>query len=210
MTEKTPVSPRKQPSQSRSRQMVKTIIESAARVLVKEGYEGFNTNRVAEVAGVSIGSLYQYFPNKKALIAELSKQHLLQIGASIAKDTSELDTLPVEEIVRQLIKSHIQIHKVEPELHRILSDHVPDMSGQSWKSEMLLEVRAQLHQLFSRHRQTRHLKDLKLVLFIVMETVEAVVHAAVFEKSEELFNGMIEEQLTVLLVAYLTSSKDCA
>ena len=63
--------PRKRPRQVRSADTVETIIAAAARVLERESLAGFNTNRVAEVAGVSVGSLYQYFPNKSALIAAL-------------------------------------------------------------------------------------------------------------------------------------------
>lgn len=63
--------PRKTPLQSRALTMVNLILEAAARVLARESLAGFNTNRVAQVAGISIGSLYQYYPNKSALIAAL-------------------------------------------------------------------------------------------------------------------------------------------
>jgi len=62
---------RKLPRQKRSVMMVETILQAAARVLARESLDGFNTNRVAEVAGISVGSLYQYFPNKSALVAAL-------------------------------------------------------------------------------------------------------------------------------------------
>jgi AcrR family transcriptional regulator len=65
------LSPRKQPLQARSAVMVDVILEAAARVLQKSSLAGFNTNRVAEVAGISVGSLYQYFPNKTALVVAL-------------------------------------------------------------------------------------------------------------------------------------------
>ena len=67
---------RKQPVQERSQLMVKDILEAANLVLLEEGLEAFNTNRVAEVAGVSIGSLYQYFPNKESLLLQLQKQEI--------------------------------------------------------------------------------------------------------------------------------------
>jgi AcrR family transcriptional regulator len=67
--------PRKAPRQSRSASTVEAILGAAARVLERESLAGFNTNRVAEVAGVSIGSLYQYFPNKESLIAALIDRH---------------------------------------------------------------------------------------------------------------------------------------
>ena len=62
---------RKSPRQQRSADTVEALLTAAARVLERESLAGFNTNRVAEVAGVSVGSLYQYFPNKSALIAAL-------------------------------------------------------------------------------------------------------------------------------------------
>ena len=68
---KVKTAPRKRPTQERSREMVETILEATARVLVKDGFERTTTNRVAEAAGVSVGSLYQYFPSKEALVATL-------------------------------------------------------------------------------------------------------------------------------------------
>ena len=71
MPARKPVSPRKQPSRGRSRFSVREIVEAAARVFEERGYAGANTNRVAEWAGVSIGSFYQYFPNKESILAVL-------------------------------------------------------------------------------------------------------------------------------------------
>ena len=68
---KQPLLPRKKPRQARAAVTVETILEAAARVLSDQSLDGFNTNRVAEVAGVSVGSIYQYFPNKAALVAAL-------------------------------------------------------------------------------------------------------------------------------------------
>ena len=75
--------PRKSPRQQRSQQTVDTILQATARVLAKHGYAGTNTNRIAETAGVSVGSLYQYFPNKNALIAALHDRHDEQMLALI-------------------------------------------------------------------------------------------------------------------------------
>jgi AcrR family transcriptional regulator len=73
-TRHSAIRPRKQPTQSRSEDTVASIVEAAAQVLETQGFEGFNTNAVAERAGVSIGSLYQYFPNKDALTVALIRR----------------------------------------------------------------------------------------------------------------------------------------
>src|SRR5581483_11094346 len=91
---KTPViSPRKQPRQTRSTQLVADVLEAAARVLVRDGAQRFTTARVAETAGVSVGSLYQYFPNKEAILFRLQTDEWKRTGElmhSILADTSRL------------------------------------------------------------------------------------------------------------------------
>src|SRR5215469_493144 len=69
MARKVQTNPRKLASQERSRATVDALLEATARILLKEGYDKASTNRIAEVAGVSIGSLYQYFPSKEALVS---------------------------------------------------------------------------------------------------------------------------------------------
>ena len=69
MARKPLTKPRKKASQGRSRALVDTLIEATARILVREGFDKASTNRIAEKAGVSVGSLYQYFPSKEALVA---------------------------------------------------------------------------------------------------------------------------------------------
>lgn len=81
---------RKRPVQRRSRETVDAILTAAARVLEQRGYAGFNTNRVAERAGVSIGSVYQYFPDKDALLAALGTQNVEQTERALLTELSRL------------------------------------------------------------------------------------------------------------------------
>ena len=81
MAQKLQINPRKLASQERSRATVDALLEATTRVLLKEGYDRASTNRIAEVAGVSIGSLYQYFPSKEALVAAVIDRHQQEISA---------------------------------------------------------------------------------------------------------------------------------
>mgnify|MGYP003597153915 FL=1 len=67
--------PRKEPKQSRARVTVEAILEATAHILTEGGYDALTTNHVAKRAGVSIGSLYQYYPSKEALVGELMDRH---------------------------------------------------------------------------------------------------------------------------------------
>ena len=75
-----PIAPRKQPKQARSAHLVEAILEAAARVLEKDGAAAFTTIRVAEQAGVSVGSLYQYFPNKESILFRLQQDEWAATG----------------------------------------------------------------------------------------------------------------------------------
>jgi AcrR family transcriptional regulator len=94
---------RKVPRQERSQTMVAVILEAATRVLQQESLAGFNTNRVAQVAGISIGSLYQYFPNKAALMAALIERVQNDLAAAIETKVAALRGLGLHASLRALV-----------------------------------------------------------------------------------------------------------
>lgn len=106
-----PLTPRKSPRQARSKATQDAIIEAAARILAQHGLAGFNTNKVAERAGVSIGSLYQYFPNKDALmVALIARQQARQID-TVAEAAGAIAGAGLEETVRLLVRAAMQHHR---------------------------------------------------------------------------------------------------
>jgi AcrR family transcriptional regulator len=94
---------RKQPQQARATAMVGVILEAAARVLARESLAGFNTNRVAAVAGVSVGSLYQYFPNKQALMAALILREQNALGDAVARSVQASAGLSLAQALAALV-----------------------------------------------------------------------------------------------------------
>lgn len=100
MRRKTNVRPRKEPLQKRSRQMTEDILAAAARVLTKEGLIAFNTNRVAKVAGVSVGSLYQYFPNKESILFRLQEREMQETWSALEPIISDTLLTPRERVER--------------------------------------------------------------------------------------------------------------
>src|SRR6185436_18174466 len=95
--------PRKRPRQARSRATVDSVLEATARVLVKHGFDGLTTNLVAETAGVSIGSLYQYFPNKVVLVGALIEKHVEEMTSLVLSELTRVAQLPMAEAVRSMI-----------------------------------------------------------------------------------------------------------
>src|SRR5262245_37742302 len=92
---------RKSASQERSRATVDALLEATARILIREGYDRASTNRIAHVAGVSIGSLYQYFPSKEALVAALIDRHKQEIIQLLRDALIKVATRPVADAARE-------------------------------------------------------------------------------------------------------------
>ena len=104
----------------RSRATVDALVEATARILVREGFDKASTNRIAEVAGVSVGSLYQYFPSKEALVAAVMERHQQEIMQIVRGELAEILAEPVERAVRKLVAVAVKAHRVDPRLHRVL------------------------------------------------------------------------------------------
>ncbi|MFI0355285.1 TetR/AcrR family transcriptional regulator [Actinomadura sp. 9N407] len=117
--------PRKSPTQQRAVKTRERILDAAARVFAEHGYAAGTTNRIAEAAGHSIGSLYQYFPNKDAILAELVTAHARDGIASIVRQLR--DGLPdgLEERLRLFVRAAIDNHRDDPALHRVLFEEAP-------------------------------------------------------------------------------------
>ncbi|MET0282890.1 MAG: TetR/AcrR family transcriptional regulator [Polyangiales bacterium] len=180
--------------------MVDAILTAARLLVVKHGLENLTTNAVARLAGVSIGSLYQYFPSKRAIVAELRNQHQ-RMGEQIFR--AELVMLidkPVPVATRRFVEKLIEVHRKEPELHRAL-----EMEGRSggygeWERQAVQLIRL----YYERHRAELTVDDLDLASFLVSATSEAVTHAAVMERPDLLRDDKLVEGLTRMLLAYLT------
>lgn len=112
--------PRRVPKQERSRRMVAKILEEATRVFIEVGYENATTNLIAERAGVSVGSLYQFFPNKLSLLTEIQKGWLERLGKDLDAVFQRADVLTLAELVDGALQVHKNIHLEQPGLLKVL------------------------------------------------------------------------------------------
>lgn len=198
-----PHAARKRPRQARARATVDAILEAAARVLVDEGYEGANTNRIAEVAGVSIGSLYQYFPNKQALVGALVERHVRHIMDLLASGLMNAASMNLPDAIRKLVEVMLNVHRVEPELHRVLAEQLPRVSTPDHHRQTNATAQAMIRgYLELRHAELRPGLDLETAAFVLVHSVEAVTHAAVIEQPETDPDRLLKE-VSAMIVAYL-------
>jgi AcrR family transcriptional regulator len=198
--------PRKHASQERSRATVDALIEATARILVREGFDRASTNRIAEVAGVSVGSLYQYYPGKEALVAAVIDRHNQEIVRIVRAALAEVVSQPIEKAVRRLVAVAIEAHRIDPKLHRVLAEQIP----RTGRLENLEAFNRETYDLFraylERHSYEFRTVDLGLAAFVCVTTIEALAHTAVLHRSEKLSDEAVEtlvDEATRLVVGYL-------
>src|ERR1700678_1467335 len=116
---------RRQPQQRRARETVEAVLDAVVRILKRGGVEAVTTNRIAEVAGVSIGSGYQYFPDKHAIFAALHERHIREIDRLVETKLMEHAASRLDTLMRAMVEAMIDAHTPDPKLYELLSTEVP-------------------------------------------------------------------------------------
>ncbi|WP_394830279.1 TetR/AcrR family transcriptional regulator [Pendulispora rubella] len=204
MAKKLSVTPRKQALQARSRETVDVILEATARILVKEGYDRTSTNKIARAAGVSIGSLYQYFPGKEALVAAVITKHTDELLELIAGTALRVAQLPLAVATRELVRVMIEAHAIAPKLHRVLTEQTPRVGRLAYMEKIDDEAIRLVRAYLEMHRDELCVEDLDLASFMAVTTVEALTHAAVLRQPELLAQPHFVDEVTTMVLRYLS------
>lgn len=206
MTRKLRTNLRKLPVQERSRVTVDAVLEATARILIREGFDQASTNRIAALAGVSVGSLYQYFPSKDAIVAALIDRHNQEIRQAVQAEVASAFNLPIPQAVRKLVAVAVEGHRIDPRLHRVLTEQIPRVGRLENRESFNRQNYALFADYLERHRDEIRVADLGLAAFISVTTIEALTHTAVLNHkmvSDAEMEDLINEA-TRLVVGYLT------
>jgi AcrR family transcriptional regulator len=203
---KTALKPRRTPRQGRSRETYEAIVEAGAQVFERYGYAAGTTNRIAQRAGVSIGSLYQYFPNKDALVLELCRRHIAQLNQTAEPALKALVEYvpPLRDGLTAIVLGTIELHKRSPGLQRVLFEETP-RSG---------EIRTLLLELFERASgligdylaacPEVRVADARLAGRMVAIVVDEVTHGAVVHPPDGDEPDTYAREMITMLERYLT------
>jgi AcrR family transcriptional regulator len=193
---------RRKPQQRRARETVEAVLDAVVRILKRGGVEAVTTNRVAEVAGVSIGSVYQYFPDKRAIFSALHERHIREIDRLVEAKLMDHATSPLDTLMRAMIEAMIDAHTPDPLLYELLSSEVPH------RAEGTRDFAVRLHGAFrlaiaSRADELKTRRDLDTVVFVVTHMVEALSHGAVLRRPPRLSLAAAKEEAVRAVLAYL-------
>jgi len=193
---------RREPQQQRSRQTVEVMLDAVERVLRRHGVDAITTNRIAEAAGVSIGSVYQYFPDKRAIFTALHGRHVTEVSQVLERALAHSASSSFEDVARSLVEMLVDVHARDPELHEIISAAVPE-SALGFRNAL----RATFERLLSSGTHGRHdaLVTSRL-LFVLPHMIEALVHGATQQRSPISVECAKEEAVRAVLL-YLSACR---
>jgi AcrR family transcriptional regulator len=208
-TRRAKVLPRKQPKQDRARATVDAILQATTYILVRDGWEGLTTNKIAQRAGVNVASLYQYFPNKQSIVVELQKRHVERARQTQPQDLQLLRRQPdLRSILRVALQRIIAEHRDEPALHRVFAEELPRSTRRAIQLvDGVQDQKVQQAWKACIEAHGKPLPDRDIAAFIVTSVVHAVIHDAAAIRPELLESAMFTEELVTLIERYLVRSR---
>lgn len=203
MARSSGVRPRKLPAQERSRQTVAAILEAAARILAEEGVAAFNTNRVAGKAGVSVGSLYQYFPNKQALVRSLLGQRVREAEAVRPAALKEGSRASLEEGIRASVGWHVAMHLDNPRLEVALNALAAEVLEPGELEAFEKHYEGAVRMFLERHRERLRIGDPDVAAFLIVQLLHAAPNRALIHHRGALEDGRLSDELSSMILRYL-------
>jgi len=211
-TKTTPTPPRKEPRQERARQTMEAILEATTELVARDGWAKTTTNHIARRAGVSIGSVYQYFPNKTAILVRLFERHVALVQPVVARFLDDLQDhgCPVERSLRDLFVRLVAAHSVHPGLNRVLEEEVPrpralERQGRQ-RGQALVEEVAQI----LRARPDVRVRQPLVAARVLEQTAEGLIRWMVHSAPESLDREAFIDESVRMLSAYLHGGESLA
>ena len=195
---------RRQPTQRRAKETIEAILEAVIRLLKRGGMPAITTNSIAQAAGVSIGSVYQYFPNKQAIFIALHERHIHQVDEVLRQKISESEGETLDRLVASLLDGMIAVHASDPELAGLLDSEVPH------RGDGEREFSIRLHEPF-RRALAPHAESLggavklHVLAFMLGNTLESLGHAVALRRPHTLSLRSAKMEAVKAILACLRS-----
>ncbi len=196
---------RNRPQQPRSRATVSVILDAAIRVLDQGGWDALTTSRVAEVAGVSVGTLYQYFAHREAIVEALQNRELERASQMLEGLLKSAEPRSDRELARSVVEALFGLYKAAPALHRVLA--VDGLRFSPPETVLAFDARSVglLKAFLSMPGPRLRPMNLEAAAFVIYQSVRASMLAYFLESPAGVDDRAIVEELTELVVRFLTT-----
>lgn len=176
---------------------------AAAHILAHEGVEALTTNTVADRAGASIGSVYQYFPHKEAILAAVLEKHSESEARFFIERMQELEGKDLRARVRGLLGIPLEFRRRHAKLQQALLDQMPTLGRYFDLRERVRRAAVPLRALLEAHAGEIRRANLDLACHVLVNAVQSLTHDGILPRPEELSDDELLDELTHLVVGYL-------
>lgn len=204
-----PIDPyRKKPTQSRAEGTIEAVFEAAARILQTQGPDGFNTNAIAKLAGVSIGTLYQYFPNKNAVLIAMARRELDKVSQTVIRSIDAEFSSDDSELGRIVVRTLLKAFGGRQRMRKVL---IEALIANGLSDELTRPIENVVQTILAQQSQSQreHFKELTPIgLYVMTRAVIGAIRSAVMEQSAHLGTSEFEDELVKLFLYYVRPGSD--
>ena len=201
---------RRSPHQARAVATVEAILDGAARVLVSAGFDGITTNGVATAAGVSIGSLYQYFSNKEELVNAMMERHHARVKALVSDGLREYAGAPADAMITGLIRIILEAQSTDRELYRAMRQQIPRDSRFFKLHEVLDFITELVAMALAARKEELGIGDPYAAAFYVVNAVDGILEAALRRGPPAGDGETLIQEISTLVIGYLKRASQVA
>lgn len=198
------VNPRKYPTQERAKATNDAIIEASTQLLLEQGYDRFTTARAAERAGVSVGSLYQYFPNKAALAAAVIDRCCEEFIVALDRALEGRPRITLAECIGAIVDVVLASHQLAPDLHKVVIDLAPRIGVADRTDSMSRKMAEAIEAVLRMHAdEIAPGTDLSTAATIIETLLVALSHRAAMVRGKPSDGEVIATETTCMITRYL-------
>ena len=197
--------PRKTPTQARSTVTVKAISEATIQVLLSHGVERLTTTRVAERAGVSVGTLYQYYPNKRSLIFAVLENHLNNVAAKVEAASESARHKPLAEMIQKMVEAFVDAKMERADISVALYRISADVGGPALAKKVNQRLRKAVEVMLETARDTQSPPD-KFAIEIMLSAMAGAMRSLLEAGPSPATVRKAREQLVLLCRSYMAAA----
>lgn len=196
--------PRKAPKQQRSEALVEAVLQAAAHLLVEHGWDGFSMQALAQRAGVSPGSLYQYFPDQAVVVAALvERQSQRELAFHLERFAALPPDAPLEARLERLVSAIFEFQRLEGPLMRQTLKALQHLGRYEALAQRAAQAAEVLFALLVEHRSRVQVRDARLATHVLANAIHSLTHDGVLARPPELDDDTLQAEVLTLVRAYL-------
>ncbi len=200
------VSPRKEPKQDRSKELVSAVLKATKLIMLDTGTKSVTTAKVAKKAGVSVGSLYQYFPNKESLISLVIEDHFEKMKINLMNEMNHLEGESLKSKLHSIVSRLIEVHLEDKDILIALEDYSGELGLKVSERERQDSWIVFVQKILREHDHEIRNINYEVAAFMITYSIDNLIHEAIYRDASFIKGNELGDEIFNMVYNYLTIS----